>query len=222
MVIKDIKIDIGEAVRYMGYRNVPDEGQMALIRQRAEHIEKNIKPAAIYQVFDIEETVSGIRLKMTNITLAGEDIRRHLAGCEKCILLCATAGIKADELIRRAQVEDISAGFMTDCLASAAVEAVCNELEVMLKDMLKEWHFTWRFSPGYGDLPLSVQPQIIDVLDAPKRAGVSCLESLLMVPAKSVTAIIGLSREPVEEKRRGCAVCNMSGRCDFRKRGIHC
>ena len=111
---------------------------------------------------------------------------------------------------------------MTDCLASAAVEAICNELERELTKKLPDWHFTWRFSPGYGDLPLSVQPQILDVLNAQKRAGVSCLESLLMVPSKSVTAIIGLSREPVENKRRGCSICSMAGRCDFRKRGIHC
>lgn len=218
----EIKIDIDEAVRYMGYREKPDEAQMALIRQRAELIEKNIKPAVVYRLFDIGETFYGVKLKLTNITLEGEDIKRHLAGCEKCVLICATAGLRADEMIRRAQAEDISLGFMTDCLASAAVEAICNGFERELIAKLDGWHFTWRFSPGYGDLPLSVQPQIIDVLNATKRAGVSCLESLLMVPSKSVTAIIGLSREPVENKRRGCAVCNMAGRCDFRKRGIHC
>ncbi len=218
----DIKIDIDEAVRYMGYRSVPDEEQLKKIKKQAELLEKSLKPAVIYRIFDLDETFYGVKLKLSNITFAGEDIRRHLAGCEKCVLLCATAGLKADELIRRAQTEDISLGFMTDCLASAAVEAVCNRLEQELIEMLPDWHFTWRFSPGYGDLPLSVQPQILDVLNAQKRAGVSCLESLLMVPSKSVTAIIGLSREPVENKRRGCSICSMAGRCDFRKRGIHC
>ena len=218
----DVKIDIDEAVRYMGYRSKPDEKQMALIRERAALIEKTIKPAVIYRVFDIGETFYGVKLKLSNVTLGGEDIKRHLKGCEKCILLCATAGLKADELIRRAQAEDISLGFITDCLASAAVEAVCNDLERKIMAMLEGWHMTWRFSPGYGDLPLSVQPQILDVLNAQKRAGVSCLESLLMVPSKSVTAVIGLSREPIVDSRRGCSICNMSDRCEFRKRGVHC
>ena len=217
-----VKIDIDEAVRYMGYRSAPDEEQLRIIRERAAVLEETLNPSVIYGVADIGETFYGIKIKMSNIFLEGEDIRRHLAGCEKCVLLCATAGLKADEMIRRAQAEDIYLGFVTDALASAAVEAVCNDFEKKLMGMLEGWHLTWRFSPGYGDLPLSLQPKILDGLNAAKRIGVSCLDSLLMVPSKSVTAIIGLSREPIENKRRGCSICNMAGRCDFRKRGVHC
>ena len=140
------KIDIDEAVRYMGYRSAPDEEQMKLISQRARLIEETIKPAVIYKVFDTEETTDGIKLRMTNITLEGEDIKRHLAGCGKCVLMCATAGLKADEMIRRAQAEDISLGFITDALASAAVEAVCN-VKAQSVDV-KLLHPRFRCSPG--------------------------------------------------------------------------
>lgn len=224
MKMPDIKfkIDIEEAIRYMGYRSPPDENQMKMIERCADTLEKEIKPAWIYRAFDITETERGIELNGTKLIFKGNDIARHLKGCEKCILLCATASAKADELIRRAESEDIALGFMTDCLASAAVEGVCNALENELSQKLGGWNFTWRFSPGYGDFPLDIQPLIIDALDAQKRAGVTCTRSLMLVPRKSVTAVIGLSRGALEKGRRGCAVCNMADRCEFRKRGSHC
>ena len=50
-----------------------------------------------------------------------------------------------------------------------------------------------RFSPGYGDFPLSMQTPIFDALDCPRKIGVSLNASLLMSPSKSVTAVIGLA-----------------------------
>jgi hypothetical protein len=218
----DWKIDVDEAVRYMGFRTKPDEVQAVMINECRELLEKEITPAWTYRAFDIDFTEEGIALKGTKLVFKGEDIARHLKGCKKCLLLCATASSKADELIRRMESRDIALGFMTDCLASAAVEAVCNSLEKELAQKLEGWYFTWRFSPGYGDFPLDIQPQIINALEAPKRAGVTCTESLLLLPRKSVTAVIGLSEKPVEKGRRGCAVCSMAARCQFRKRGTHC
>jgi 5-methyltetrahydrofolate--homocysteine methyltransferase len=217
-----IKIDTDEAIRYMGYRATPDENQMDMIIECRDLLEKEVTPAWVYRAFDLEFTDEGVKLKGTRLVFRGKDIRQHLADCEKCILLCATASAKADELIRRKETEDIALGFMTDCLASAAVESVCNALEEELAKKLDGWNFTWRFSPGYGDFPLSVQPQIIKTLDAEKRAGVTCTATQLLIPRKSVTAVIGLSRNPVNKGRRGCAVCKMAGKCEFRKRGTHC
>lgn len=222
----EVKIDIDEAKRFMGYGGITadkiDARQDILISELAALMEKTIKPAAVWRVFGLEFTESGVKLTGTELVFEGKDIRKHLDGCDRCVLLCATASAKADELIRRKQAEDMEQGFITDCLGSAAVEAVCNSLERELKERLHDTYMTWRFSPGYGDLPLSVQPQLLAVLDAPKRAGVTCLDSLLMVPSKSVTAVIGLSDKPIEKGRQGCAVCNMSRTCRFRKDGVHC
>ena len=51
-----------------------------------------------------------------------------------------------------------------------------------------------RFSPGYGDLPLSVQPAFLAALDATRRLGITLTSSFLMVPTKSVTAFVGVAR----------------------------
>ncbi len=219
----DYEINIAEAVRYMGYGGLtPDEGQMKLIADCAAELKEYIKPAWIYRLFPIEETADGVLLRGTSLTLGGSDIKEHLAGCHSCVLFCATAGAKADELIRMKEKEDMVQGYITDCLASAAAEGLCDALEAELADKLPGKYLTWRYSPGYGDLSLEVQPKVLAVLEAGKRAGVSCTDSLLMIPRKTVTAVIGVSDTPIVKKRQGCSKCNMKDKCTFRKAGEHC
>ena len=57
------------------------------------------------------------------------------------------------------------------------------------------WPLTKPDCPGYGDLSLNYQKDIIEFLQAKKNIGVSLTESLMMVPVKSVTAIIGIGKE---------------------------
>ena len=49
-----------------------------------------------------------------------------------------------------------------------------------------------RFSPGYGDLSLDTQKKLLSALDSQRKIGITLTESLLMLPTKSVSAIIGL------------------------------
>lgn len=81
---------------------------------------------------------------------------------------------------------------------------------------------TFRFSPGYGDYPIRLQPNFLKVLDAPRKIGLCTNETFLLTPTKSVTAIMGISKNEIEKKKRGCAVCSLKGSCRFRKAGSHC
>lgn len=53
-------------------------------------------------------------------------------------------------------------------------------------------YFRPRFSPGYGDLPLALQPDLLNFLNAQRWVGITVGETLLMSPMKSVTAIMGI------------------------------
>ena len=81
---------------------------------------------------------------------------------------------------------------------------------------------TTRFSPGYGDYPIELQKSFLHILDAPRKIGLTANDSFLLTPVKSVTAIIGLSENPIERKKRGCAICNMNQSCIYRRNGEHC
>ena len=58
-----------------------------------------------------------------------------------------------------------------------------------------------RYSPGYGDFPLAAQGALVALLDAPRKAGVSLTSSLLLVPPKSVTAVIGVRQANPERSK---------------------
>ena len=91
-----------------------------------------------------------------------------------------------------------------------------------VKSDLPQLEQTWRFSPGYGDLPIEIQGEFLQVLDAPKRIGLYATANNILTPRKSVTAVIGLSENKISKGRRGCVICSMKDACPYRKRGEHC
>ena len=78
-----------------------------------------------------------------------------------------------------------------------------------------------RFSPGYGDLPLEVSDKLLDALNAKKEIGINMTKSFMLVPVKSVTAIIGIS-DRKESRGRNCSLCSISEVCKYRKGGVFC
>ncbi len=127
-----------------------------------------------------------------------------------------------ENAIRRAQVRDMTRALMLDCCGSVAVEAVCDNAVEEIKSSLGAPFLTDRFSPGYGDLPLSVQPRFLDTLDAARRIGLHLTPTGIMTPRKSVTAILGIANTPQPRRCRGCAYCSMFETCTFRKAGKTC
>ena len=133
-------------------------------------------------------------------------------------------GPGVDAQIRRAGVGDIAAGVATDALGSALAEQMADAAEAELR----QWaagqgrYLTGRYSPGYGDWPITVQPLVAAALDTARRAGLCVTDSNLMTPRKSVTALLGVSDHPVRGHLAGCGHCVLRTRCEYRKRGITC
>ena len=135
-----------------------------------------------------------------------------------------TLGPGVDVQIKRAGIGDVAAQAATDALASTLAEQVCDQAEEKLRALAREenLYLTGRYSPGYGDWPITVQPRIAALLDTPKRIGLYVTDTFLMLPRKSVTAVMGLSDVPVTGKRAGCAHCALREKCEYRKRGVTC
>lgn len=161
-------------------------------------------------------------LSGTNLVLTGNSITEHLSGCEKAVLFAATISADIDKLIRVTQLEDMAKAVITDSLASVAVEQVCDKTELIIKEQFLEYYQTFRFGVGYGDLPITLQKDFVNVLNAPKVIGLNVGTSYMLTPAKSVTAVIGLSKQPISRRNRGCRTCNMYENCNFRRKGGRC
>lgn len=215
-------ISKSEAARYMGISGEPSD-VMQDILDRCELLVRNtVKPKYVYRRTSVSITEEGVKLGCIDVPLSGEDIKKHLKGCNEAILLAATLSGEADKLIRQAAVSDMAEALAVDCLCSAAVEQVCEQAEEEIFSSADAPYRTWRFSPGYGDLPLSLQKEFLYALNAQRRIGLTVTESSLLIPTKSVTALIGISQKPVEQSGHGCEVCSMRDRCAFAASGRKC
>ena len=185
------EISLPEALRYLGVRGEPDARLREDLVRCAGELRGAARPRACWRIFPWEGDGP---LRGTFFRPAGEDIRRFLAGCGQVILLAATLGTEAETLLLRAQRRRIADAALLDALASAAVENVCDNLCADLAARLFPLRLTPRFSPGYGDFPLSQQRELCAVLDVSRLLGVTLTPGGLMVPQKSVTALAGVSR----------------------------
>lgn len=122
--------------------------------------------------------------------LESRDLYRNLCGCGEVFLLSVTLGIGVDRLLCRLKLLSPAEHFITDALASAAAEALCDSVNVRMAEGLS---VRPRFSPGYGDVPLSVQVPFLRRLQSESTVGITLNEACLMTPVKSVTAFVGIN-----------------------------
>ena len=122
-------------------------------------------------------------------------LAKHLSGCHAVYLICTTIGAMFDALQRRTAATSPSDAFVLQAIGAAAIEAWTDETELEIRRELKEGEtLVTRYSPGYGDYPLEAQSRLFELLDAPRTVGVSLTDNLLMVPSKSVSAVIGVKK----------------------------
>lgn len=217
-----LNIDRGEVSRYLSYRgSEPDERVSALIAECIADVNNAATPRSVIRRFPLETLEDGT-FRAASVSLQSDSLRRNLTGCAEVFLFGATLGTAVDVLIRRASMMDIARGFVMQAAAAAAIEAYCDELNDELRRQVtaEGLYLRPRFSPGYGDLDLSCQQEIIHVLQAPKEIGLTLTDSGLMVPVKSVTAVIGISPIPTNCIRQGCEVCAKRD-CAFRRDHSH-
>ena len=226
-----VRADRREVLRYLGY-----SGQ-DLTRELEQRIEGLVREAedavsvrgswAVWPVTPGSGDAAGpLRLAGSTVELVGTDIAAHLAGAGHVALLACTLGFECERHLRCAMARSALDGAVADAACSALVEAATDLMDRMVGEAAREAGLgrTRRFSPGYGDLPLSSQGAIVTSLNARRLCGISVTAEDLLTPTKSVTALIGLTERPGAAQSRSftCATCALSGSCPFRERGLRC
>lgn len=123
-----------------------------------------------------------------------EFLTHGLGACGRVVVFVATVGHEIDWLVSRYAVLSPAKAHMIDAIGSERVESLCDAFcaEVAKREGKAGHRLHPRISPGYGDIPLSMQRDIFAVLECQKRVGVTLGERLLMTPRKSVSALIGI------------------------------
>lgn len=229
-----VRLDRAEALRYLGYAGQElDEELRARFERLADACERTLRPACIHAAFEVDEARSrwdgdGARVALAGSApaLEGRDIAAHLRGARKAVLMACTLGAASErELRKHAALGPVDA-LLYGAAASALVEAAADGAEAAIVEeaAVEGLYANFRFSPGYGDFPLAVQSAFLAALDATRRIGLSVTEGNLLVPTKSITAVVGLFDHPLPDApaRDACASCTLRDGCQLRKKGATC
>ena len=212
-------LNVNEILKYLGFRGQElTEEIAAQIRRCTDEVLAAATPRLTYRHAPLEDGA------VLGVTFAGNDIPRMLEPCEEVVLFGATLGPGVERLMMRYEVVNAADSVIMDACASTAIENICNNFESDMRSAVEAEgrYLTDRFSPGYGDLPIAEQPKIFALLDMTRRIGVSLTPTPIMVPRKSVTAIMGIARTPQPHRPPDCEHCLMFRTCPFRKAGRRC
>ena len=172
-----MKLDRAEILRYMKMgRAEPD----AALSVRIDRLEREVLAAA-------RPVSRRLKVAVADLPFQSRDLRRCLRGAREAYLFAATLGHGVDLLIRKCAALSAADLLIVQAIAATAIEQYIDDETASWGERLLP-----RYSPGYGDLPLSVQPEFLAALDARKTLGITLTETFLMIPSKSVTAIIGI------------------------------
>ena len=225
--------DRAEVLHYLGYAGQHiDEELAGRIERIVAELEHEVAPRGVRRVFAVDATGTDaagdpcIRLVGTTVELRGRDVFRHLKDARCCALVAATLGMASERRLRLLARQNPLDAAILDAAGSAYIEAAVDEMDAAVGNAAQEAGLTrkWRFSCGYGDCPLAAQDAIVAALDATRRIGLTVTDSHLLLPAKSVTAMVGLfdGDAHAADTRPSCAICRLAGSCSFRARGTTC
>lgn len=226
----EISIEKAEVLRYLRYKGQEiDSSFSEKIDLAIEQTKSIITPRAVYGIYPLKFFEDRIEVEGTSLVFNSKDISRLLRDCDECILFAATIGTKVEMETRKAEYVDLAKSLIMDSAATTFVERTCDYIqEIIEKDVEKSGKcITMRYSPGYGDLPIECGKEILNILQSQKKIGLTTSDSGLMIPRKSVSAIIGIydsskddnvdKDNKVKKGKKSCLDCPNYNNCIYRR-----
>lgn len=210
--------DRKEILRYLGYRGQEaDEQVKALIESCVDQLSAAADPRSAYREFPLkllpDHMIDGGCFQAKSRNLA-----KNLKDCTSVVVFAATLGLGVDHLLQKYSRLEMSRAVVMQAGAAAMIEDYCNQICTGLRKEYEErgLYLRPRFSPGYGDFPLNCQPALLEGIQAGKRLGIRLTDSFLMMPSKSVTAVMGVGKTPYRCVVEGCEACGKKD-CPYRR-----
>ena len=206
-----------EAVRYLGYgRHAIDERTLTRIQESFQELDQVSDARFVYRIFEISKADEN-GLTIGNLEIKSRNLAKNLKKCQEAVLFGATLGARVDMLMKKYSVTDMSKTVVLQACAAAELEEYCDEMQKQIAIKLGEGlYLRPRFSPGYGDFSILHQRDVLQMLEAQKKIGLTLTEGYMLTPTKSVTAVIGISREKQPCHIKGCEECEKVD-CAYRR-----
>lgn len=207
-----------ETLRYLGYRGqAADASVAALVASCHDELEREAGERFLMREYPLTVTADGL-IDGSCFRAKSRNLARNLRDCDRILVMAATLGAGVDRLLARYGKLNVTKAVVLQAASAARIEAYCNALCGRWRDEYEArgLYLRPRFSPGYGDFPLACQTELLGALEAGKRIGITLTDSLLMMPSKSVSAVIGVSRKKERCVTEGCEVCQKTD-CMYRR-----
>ena len=207
-------VDPVETKRYAGLNKA--EFNQDRIHAACREIQVFAEPKGIWQVYEYNARTGEIKA-VPPVCINREKIRKHLALAEKVVVLAVTVG-EAVEI----QIQDYfkqgkySHSLLLDAAATTAVEQAADDMEKAIRQQVAPlgYEMVWRFSPGYGDWDIHFQPEMLRLSQA-ATIEIGLTDSMMLLPRKSITAIIGLiPKENFCEQKKSIHNCQACAKQD--------
>jgi hypothetical protein len=198
--LPDVEIPKGEALKRMGYPSASVELQepvRSMFMEALSEARVLMRPKAAYRALRIElNDGTRVRFPEEGFFIDSRQVAKLLNASAVAVCFAATVGVELDEAISdRMRNGDMLMATMLDAIGSETADAAADELHwKVLKQQADAAgrSATARFSPGYGDWSLTVQKDLIRVCGG-ALIGITVTPSSLMIPRKSVSAVLGLN-----------------------------
>ena len=183
-------VDYGEVVRYAGAK-AADKNLKSLIESCVAECEKEnaVNYAVRFALTPV--SINGDTADFSAFSLTSRNLVSALRGAKSALIFACTIGVGIDRLIKKYSEINPARALVLQALGAERVETFT---DFFIADYAKIHgvNISPRFSPGYGDLSLSAQKDLFNLLEPPKHLGLTLNDSLLMSPSKSITAIAGI------------------------------
>jgi hypothetical protein len=194
----DLDIPVSDVIKRMGYptgQAVPNESVHQILDVEIQSARTLIKPKGVYRVVRILSTNGGkVIFEGLDFSIESVQVAKLLRKSERMVMFMTTLGSGLDDEIESLIASGhLTEGFVLDAIGSETADAAADQLHRRLLGQKARdlgYRVTPRFSPGYGDWPITVQPEMRKACGG-EQIGIRVTESSLMLPRKSVSAVFG-------------------------------
>lgn len=212
-------LDRHEILRYLQVSHSNNTIDKLIDRAEREVIQA-AHPKHVSRLITVKADACTGKTVLAGTEIESRNLAEHLQACSEGFLFACTLGPGVDSLVKRYSLTDMPMLPVAQAVSAAYTEYCADQAQKELEDYAAKHNLFLRprYSPGYGDFPLSCQRFLFDALQINKTIGVSLTSSFMMIPFKSVTAVIGLSPDPSLCHIHKCMTCTAKN-CPFRKEG---
>ena len=210
---------VTDALRIMKVpaRGEVPEGLMESLRETAREVERTVSPSLLIKAAPLQHA-SNTEVHARGLRVESPMWARVASLFEEPGYACAlavTLGDGLEEKMRSLGSESVLQAFEWDALASSLAEHLTGQAEAFVSTLCTDRNqdTTRRFSPGYCDWPLAAGQMELASFCRPETIGIQVSAAGLLVPRKSVTAVIlSAGRVPL---RTPCPFCRKD--CENRR-----